>query len=136
MVLDERTRAPPDRLGINRVKSYENLAVEPSVALIVMISGHNARLRVAGEGRLRRDPARLEGFDVTGKPPRLALVVRGREAFPHGAASMVRAGPWRRETWPARSKPASLAEAMVAHFERTDGVDARQAVIDGDERLS
>ena len=131
-VLDERTLAIPDRLGNNRFDSYENLLLDPSVGLIFLIPGHNDTLRVAGEGRITRDPDLLGRFVVHGKSPRFVLVVTVREAFLHCAKGMGRSGLWRPEAWPDTADAPTLAEAMVAHGRPRDSADEMQAIIDAD----
>ena len=51
-VLDERTLAIPDRIGNNRLDTFENLLVHPEVGLIFVIPGHNDTLPVSGKGRI------------------------------------------------------------------------------------
>lgn len=131
-VLDRKTLAIPDRLGNGRFDSYENLLVDPSLALIFLIPGHTDTLRIAGEGRISRAPQLLARYPVNGKEPRFVLIVTVREAFLHCAKSMVRAGLWRQETWPDTSDVPSLAQAMVAHGKLAVGVAEMQEIIDRD----
>ena len=131
-VLDRKTLAIPDRLGNGRFDSYENLIANPSLALIFLIPGHTDTLRVAGEGRISRAPKLLGRYPVNGKEPRFVLLVTVRQAFLHCSKSTVRAGLWRKETWPDSSCVPSLAQAMVAHGKLTLGVAEMQEIIDRD----
>jgi PPOX class probable FMN-dependent enzyme len=54
-VLDEKTLAIPDRLGNNRLDTFENLLVHPEIGLIFMIPGHGDTLRISGTGKIVRD---------------------------------------------------------------------------------
>lgn len=131
-VLDHKTIAIPDRLGNGRFDSYENLLADPSIALIFLIPGHTDTLRVAGEGRISRAPELLARYPVHGKEPRFVLLVTVRQAFLHCSKSTVRAGLWRKETWPDSSCVPSLAQAMVAHGKLALGVAEMQEIIDRD----
>lgn len=65
--LSPKLLALPDRLGNGRFDTYENLFNNPSVALLFLIPGHNDTLRVAGDGRISRDPKLLARYPVNEK---------------------------------------------------------------------
>jgi uncharacterized protein len=134
-VLDERTLVIPDRPGNRRHDSFENLLVDPSVALIFLIPGHGDMLRVAGRGRITTDPDLLARFPVDGRLPRLAVVIHVEEAFLHCPKAVTRSRLWEPEGWPDRSDVPSLAEGIMAHARlreqgATESVAELQAVID------
>jgi len=129
-VLDERTLAIPDRLGNNRLDTFENVLVHPEVGLIFVIPGHNDTLRVSGKGRIVRDAALQRRLAVNGKTPNLVLVVTVEEAFMHCSKCMIRSRLWRQDEWPDRSSVATLAEAMIAHAAPKESVGEVQARID------
>lgn len=131
-VLDQETLAIPDRLGNNRVDSFENLLVDPTVGLMFMIPGNGDTLRVSGRAAIVRDRALRERLAHHGKVPNLALVVTVEEAFMHCAKAIVRAGLWRQEAWPTLERVPSLAEAMVAHGRLDADVPEMQAIIEND----
>lgn len=133
-VLDDKTLAIPDRLGNNRVDSFENLIYDPAVGLIFMIPGNGDTLRVSGTGRIVRDAALQSRLAVNGRPPNLVLVVEVEEAFMHCAKSIVRARLWQPEHWPVTADVPTLAEAMVTHGRLEDTVPEMQAIIDNDGR--
>jgi uncharacterized protein len=114
-VLDDKTLAIPDRLGNNRLDTFENLLDCPDVGLIFIIPGHGDTLRVSGKGQIVRDSALQERLAVNGKPPHLVLVVSVEEAFMHCPKCMIRSALWKPEQWPDRSNVPTLAEAMIAH---------------------
>jgi PPOX class probable FMN-dependent enzyme len=114
-VLDDKTLAIPDRLGNNRLDTFENLLDCPDVGLIFIIPGNGDTLRVSGKGQIVRDRALQERLAVNGKPPNLVLVVTVEEAFMHCPKCVIRSALWKPEQWPDRSNVPTLAEAMIAH---------------------
>ncbi len=131
-VLDNKTLAIPDRLGNNRLDTFENLLVNPEVGLFFVIPGHGDTLRVSGRGRIVRDRALQTRLTMNGKAPNLVLVVNVEEAFIHCPKCMVRSRLWTPEQWPDRSNIASLAETMVTHGGLAETVPEMQAIIDND----
>lgn len=135
-VLDEKTLAIPDRLGNNRLDTFENLLAHPDVGLFFMIPGNGDTLRVSGKGKIVRDAALQGRLAVNGKPPNLILVVTVEEAFMHCPKCMARSRLWSPEHWPDRTSIPSLAEAIVAHARPPETLAEVQAVIDdGNRRL-
>jgi PPOX class probable FMN-dependent enzyme len=135
-VLDEKTLAIPDRLGNNRLDTFENLLTHPDVGLFFMIPGHGDTLRVSGKGRIVRDEALQGRLAINGKVPNLILVVTVEEAFMHCPKCMARSRLWSPEHWPDRTNVPSLAEAIVAHATPPETVAEVQAIIDdGTRRL-
>jgi hypothetical protein len=114
-VLDQKTLAIPDRLGNNRLDTFENLLVNPEVGLCFLIPGHGDTLRVSGKGRIVRDAALQQSLAVNGKPPKLVLIVDVEEAFLHCPKCVIRSGLWKADQWPDKSRLPTLAEAMIAH---------------------
>jgi PPOX class probable FMN-dependent enzyme len=136
-VLDDKTLAIPDRLGNNRIDTFDNLLVHPEIGLYFLIPGHGFTLRVSGTGQIVCDTRLLEQAAINGKPPSSLLVVTVEEAFQHCAKSIARSNLWDPARWPDRSGVAGLAEAMVVHGALTESVPEMQAIIDKDafERL-
>jgi uncharacterized protein len=134
-VLDEKKLAIPDRLGNNRIDSFENLLFDPAVGLIFMIPGHGDTLRVAGHAAIVRDGWLRERLAHRGIVPNLALVVHVEEAFLHCPKAIVRSGLWHPDRWPSVESVPTLAEAMVLHGRLEDtSVPEMQAIIDNDGR--
>jgi PPOX class probable FMN-dependent enzyme len=131
-VLDERTLAIPDRLGNNRLDTFENLLSHPEVGLFFIIPGNGDTLRVSGEGQIVRDSTLQGRLAMNGKAPNLVLVVTVEEAFMHCPKCMVRSKLWKQEQWPDRTNVPTLAEAMVAHAALSDSIAEMQAIIDND----
>ena len=131
-VLDDQTLAIPDRLGNNRVDTFENLLVEPAVGLMFMIPGNGDTLRVSGRATIVRDGALRERLAHRGKAPNLVLVVTVEEAFMHCPKAIVRSGLWHQDAWPNLDSVPSLAEAMVAHGRLDTSVPEMHAIIEKD----
>ena len=131
-VLDQKTLAIPDRLGNNRLDSFENLLADPAVGLIFMIPGIGDTLRVSGTGRIVRDAELQARLRVHGRPPNLVLLVEVEEAFMHCAKAIVRSNLWQPDLWPDTAEVPSRAEAMVRHGRLDDSVTEIQNIIDND----
>lgn len=131
-VLDEKTLAIPDRLGNNRVDTFENILANPEVGLIFLIPGNGDTLRVSGRGKIVRDRALQTALAVNGREPHLVLIVEVAEAFGHCPKCMVRSGLWRPEGWPDRKAAPTLAEMMVQHAQLSISQDEMQTIIDND----
>lgn len=129
-VLDEKTLAIPDRLGNNRLDTFENLLVHPEIGLIFMIPGHGDTLRISGTGKIVRDGSMQARLAVSGKEPNLVLVIEIAEAFLHCPKCVFRSKLWSPEHWPDRSNVLSLAQAIVTHAQSGETVAEVQAVID------
>src|SRR5215204_4899301 len=93
-LLDDRTLLIPDRPGNNRIDGMKNLLFNPKVGIIFMIPGSNETYRVTGSATISTDPELLKRFEVSGKPPRVVIVVAVEEAFNHCPKALVRAKLW------------------------------------------
>lgn len=129
-VLDERTLAIPDRLGNNRLDTFDNLLVHPEVGLLFLIPGNGDTLRVSGTARLVRDATLQARLAVDGRTPNLVVVVTVEEAFMHCPKCIARSKLWSPDHWSDRTNVPSLAEALVAHAAPSQTVAEVQAAID------
>ena len=132
MVLDDHTLAIPDRLGNNRLDTFENLLVNPEVGLFFLIPGNGDTLRVSGKAQIVRDSHLQSQMAVNGKAPNVVLIVNVEEAFMHCPKCIVRAALWKQDLWPNRSNVPTLGEALVTHSALADSVAEVQARIDND----
>jgi uncharacterized protein len=132
MVLDEKTLAIPDRLGNNRVDTFENVLFDPAVALMFLIPGNGDTLRVSGHATIVREEALRHSLAHRNEVPHLVLVVRVEEAFMHCSKAMIRSGLWRPESWKDRSDVPTLAQAMIEHGALDTSADEMQAIIERD----
>jgi PPOX class probable FMN-dependent enzyme len=131
-VLDDKTLAIPDRLGNNRLDTFENLLDYSEVGLFFLIPGNGDTLRVSGKGQIVRDSSLQAKLAVNGKLPNLILIVAVEEAFMHCPKCVVRSRLWEHEQWPDRTHVPKLAEAMVAHGALSETLTEMQAIIDND----
>lgn len=129
-VLDEKTLAIPDRLGNNRLDTFENLLVNPEVGLCFIIPGHGDTLRVSGKGKIVRDTELQKRLAVNGKSPNLVLVITVEEAFLHCPKCVIRSGLWKPDHWPDGSDVPTLAEAMIAHGALSESMAQIETVIE------
>ncbi|MCA9704254.1 MAG: pyridoxamine 5'-phosphate oxidase family protein [Myxococcales bacterium] len=93
-VADERTLVIPDRLGNNKLETFENVVDNPHVALIFFVPGVRETVRVQGNARIARDPALLELGRQGDRRPAVALVVEVTRAYLHCGKSLVRSRLW------------------------------------------
>ena len=129
-VLDDKTLAIPDRLGNNRLDTFENLLSCPDVGLIFIIPGNGDTLRVSGKGQIVRDSALQDSLAINGKPPNLAMVITVQEAFLHCPKCIIRSRLWKPDQWPDLSDVPTLAEAMIAHGSLSESMTEVEAVIE------
>jgi uncharacterized protein len=129
-VLDDKTLAIPDRLGNNRLDTFENLLTCPDIGLIFIIPGNGDTLRVSGKGQIVRDSALQDRLAVNGKPPNLVLVITVEEAFLHCPKCIIRSRLWKPDQWPDLSDVPTLAEAMIAHGSLSESTTEVEAVIE------
>ena len=109
-VFDNKTLIIPDRLGNQRVDTFENLLVDPSIGLLFLIPGHAETPRVSGTAKIVLDSSVQERHVVNGKKPLLALVVTVEQVFMHCSKCLVRSRLWQTEHWPTRRSAPTLAE--------------------------
>ena len=131
-VLGTKTLAIPDRLGNNRLDTFENLLINPQVGLLFVIPGNGDTLRVSGTGQIVRDRALQARLAANGKEPNLILVVSVEEAFMHCPKCVLRSQLWNPERWPDRADVPSLAEAMISHGALQETEAEMQIIIDND----
>ncbi len=93
-VHDEKTLLVPDRLGNNRIDSLRNILHDPRVALLFLIPGCGETIRVNGRAAISADPALAEAFIVSGKVPRVVVVVAVDRVFYQCAKAIVRSKLW------------------------------------------
>ncbi len=103
-VLDDTTIAIPDWPGNNRLDTLTNILANPAVGLLFLVPGVDEVLRVNGLAELRDDEELRRAFERSGKFPRLAILVRVKEAYLHCAKALMRSRLW---------DPASRVERSV-----------------------
>lgn len=104
VVEDEHTLLVPDRRGNNRLDSLRNVLADPRVSLIFLIPGVGETLRVNGRATISADPALLQRFVVSDKPPTTVLVVAVETVFFQCSKALVRSRLWDPATQIERSR--------------------------------
>lgn len=129
-ILDPQTLLLPDRVGNNRFDGYLNILKRPAVGLLVFVPGMNETLRVNGMARITDDARLLEPCAVSGRVPKVGLIITVEEAFVHCAKALVRSKLWNEETRIDRSTFPSYAEILLAHCDGLDEAEnERQSAI-------
>lgn len=109
-ILDDGRVAWADSSGNNRLDSFENMMVNPHVALLFMIPGLNETLRINGTAGLTTDPELCAQVTLGGKPAKVVATVTPHEAYIHCAKAFRRASLWEPDSWlPAEQVPNAVA---------------------------
>ena len=114
-VLDEQHLAIPDATGNRRLDTLENVVESRRAGVIFVIPGRDTTLRVNGPAHVTAEPKVLEQLTPVGKPPRTAIVARGRRglrALPEGVPALQALDP---ASWPDPARLPTPAEVSVAH---------------------
>jgi len=93
-VIDDNTIVMPDRPGNNRIDTLSNIIENPKVGMLFFVPGVNETLRINGTAEISTDPALLDLFADTPKPPITAIRITVDEAFLHCAKSLMRSKLW------------------------------------------
>lgn len=126
-VVDEKTLHLPDRRGNNRIDTLRNIVRDPRVALLFLIPGSGATLRLNGRARLTVDPALLERYAVEGAKPRSVMAIEVGEVYFQCARAIVRSALWDAES---RVDPKSLP-SPGAILQAQTRAEAEGEAIDG-----
>lgn len=112
-VIDRTTIAIPDRPGNRRVDTFSNVLQNPRVAVIFLVPARGETLRVTGTAQLTTEPELLATMSVSGKEPRLAMVMAIEEVMFHCGKSVIRSHLWSPDQWPSIDHLASYAEILA-----------------------
>jgi len=115
-VLDERTLAIPDRVGNNRLDTFENLASDPRIGLLFLVPGHRESLRLNGTAYLSEDPDVLVRLEAEGKTPKVAIIVRVREVYLHCGRAILRSRLWDADSFALADQVPSIGEVIAARI--------------------
>jgi hypothetical protein len=129
-VLDSRTIAIPDRPGNNRLDTFENLLVEPSIGLLFLIPGMDETLRINGRAKITADDALRARFTVDGKLPQAVIVVEVEAAYMHCAKAFMRSRLWHPETWPDRKSLPTLGQILKDQLALDESAEAKDRWLD------
>jgi len=129
-ILDAHTLAIPDRIGNHRGDTFRNVLQNPNVGIVFIVPRRREVVRVSGTARIVTDRDLLETMAVHAKPPRLALLVRVKEAFFHCGKAMIRSNLWEPDRWGAIDDLPTYARALKDHGRlstRLDELEQRTA---------
>lgn len=115
-LLDEKTLAIPDRVGNNRLDTFENLATDPRIGLIFLVPGHRESLRVNGTAYLSEDPEVLARLEAEGKRPKVAIIVEVQEAYMHCGRALIRSRLFDPESFALAELAPTLGEVVAERY--------------------
>jgi PPOX class probable FMN-dependent enzyme len=93
-ILDDRTLLVPDRPGNRLADSLRNIVANPRVGILFVIPGIGETFRVNGRAVLTTDATLLAPSSVSGKPPRLGILVDIEEAYTQCPKAFLRSQLW------------------------------------------
>jgi uncharacterized protein len=111
-ILDERTLLLPDRPGNRIADTLTNLLRDPRIALLFLIPGVGDTFRVNGTAEIVDDPELLAASAVSGKVPRLGLLVAIEEAYTQCPKALIRSELWNPERHVDRSELPKTGEIL------------------------
>ena len=100
-VEDPRTLLIPERVGNNLAFGLSNMIQNGKIGMICLVPATGETLRISGTAEVYDDPELVASLSSLGKPALLATRVRVQHSYFHCARSIVRAGLWKPESWPA-----------------------------------
>ena len=113
-VVDAHTVMIPDRRGNNRVDTLRNIVSDGRIALLFLIPGIGATLRINGRATLSTDPELCRSFTMEGKAPRSVIVVTADNVYTQCPKALVRSDLWNPAKHVAKSALPSSGEIMQA----------------------
>lgn len=103
-VEDPQTLLIPERVGNNLAFGLSNMIDNGRIGLICLVPATGETLRVSGTAEVFDDQKLVSSLSSLGKPALLATRVKIKHCYFHCARSIVRAGLWKPETWPAAGR--------------------------------
>lgn len=103
-VEDSKTLLIPERVGNNLAFGLSNMIDNGKIGMICLVPATGETLRVSGTAEVYDDPELVAKLSSLGKPALLATRVRIQHCYFHCARSVVRAGLWKPESWPAAGR--------------------------------
>ncbi len=111
------TRIAIGELPGNRLfDGAQNLAENPSAALLVMVPGMNETLRIEGRAVLVTDEEVRRATALDGKLPWGALVIDVVQAFVHCGKAFKRGRLWESDSWPSTEERPRMGAVLAAHM--------------------
>jgi len=103
-VEDPQTLLIPERVGNNLAFGLSNMIDNGRIGMICLAPATGETLRISGTAEVFDDPELVQSLSSLGKPALLATRVKIKHCYFHCARSIVRAGLWKPETWPAAGR--------------------------------
>ena len=129
-VLDDQHLLLPDRIGNNRLDSFENILVNPMVGLLVLVPGMDETLRISGSAQITDDERLLAESAVQDRVPGVGLLITVNAAFLHCPKAFVRSDLWNPERHIDRATLPSYTAMLTDHVEGLSADESqRQAKI-------
>ncbi len=113
-VVDKKTVLIPDRRGNNRADSLRNIISDGRIALLFLLPGIGATLRINGRATLSTDPELLASFTMEGKLPRCVIVITADSVYTQCPKALVRSDLWNPAKHVPKSALPSSGEIMEA----------------------
>lgn len=125
-IVDDHTILIPDRPGNNRLDTMANIVANPNVGCLFFIPGFEETLRLNGRARITDDAELLKHCTVSGKTPKVGILIAVEEVFMHCAKALKRAKLWHDDYRQDRSQMPSIARIILEQTSAA-GVDEREA---------
>jgi PPOX class probable FMN-dependent enzyme len=100
-VEDPGTLLMPERVGNNLAFGLTNMINNGKIGMICLVPATGETLRISGTAEVFDDPELVKSLSSLGKPALLATRIKIKHSYFHCARSIVRAGLWKPESWPA-----------------------------------
>ena len=125
-IVDDHTILIPDRPGNNRLDTMANIVANPNVGCLFFIPGFEDTLRLNGKARITDDVELLKHCTVSGKQPKVGILIDVEEVFMHCAKALKRSKLWEQDYRQDRSQMPSIARIIMEQTSDS-GVDETEA---------
>ena len=112
-VIDDNTILIPDRPGNNRLDTMANIVANPNVGILFFVPGFEDTLRLNGRARITDDAALLSTCSISGKLPKVGILVKVDEVFMHCAKALKRSKLWEADYRQDRAQMPSIARIIL-----------------------
>lgn len=112
-VLDKHTLFIPDRPGNKRLDTISNIMSNPNVGLLFLVPGFEDCLRVNGLAYIVKDDRLLKDSKVSGRTPKIGVLIRVQEAYLHCAKAIKRSHLWEEESLQDRAELPSIGQMVL-----------------------
>ena len=131
-IIDDHTILVPDRPGNNRLDTMANIVANPNVACLFFIPGFEDTLRLNGRATITDDAGLLAHCTVSGKAPKVGILIAVDEVFMHCAKALKRSKLWDPASRQDRGQMPSIARIIL---DQTDTAVKEAEACEIDERV-